>query len=115
MRDDELNRILGSRDDDIVPASGFADAVMEAVRRELAVPAPIPFPWKRALPGIAAGAAALVFLVVAVIWWLPSHAAVFTLSPATVKALTGPDAGWVLLAGLLTVASLAITRRIARN
>ena len=46
-----MNRIL-SRDDEILPSSGFAASVMQAVRREAAAPPPIPFPWKRALPGV---------------------------------------------------------------
>src|SRR5271157_380248 len=49
--EDEINRIL-SREDEILPSSGFAVSVMDAVRREAAAPPPIPFPWKRALPGL---------------------------------------------------------------
>jgi hypothetical protein len=49
--EEEMNRIL-SRDDEILPSSGFAASVMQAVRREAAAPPPIPFPWKRALPGV---------------------------------------------------------------
>jgi hypothetical protein len=37
--EDEIDRIL-SRQDEIVPSSGFAASVMEAVRREAAVPPP---------------------------------------------------------------------------
>lgn len=49
----ELSRtesILAS-EEAIVPSSGFLDAVMERVKEESRTPAPIPFPWKRALPG----------------------------------------------------------------
>ena len=49
----ELNRmesILAS-EEAIVPSSGFLNAVMERVQEESAMPAQIPFPWKRALPG----------------------------------------------------------------
>ena len=49
--EEEMNRLL-SRDDEILPSSGFAASVMQAVRREAAAPPPIPFPWKRALPGV---------------------------------------------------------------
>lgn len=62
MKADDLDRLL-SRDDVIVPSSGFAMAVMDAVLREAATPAPLPFPWKRALPGIIAGAIALIAAV----------------------------------------------------
>ena len=50
MREDEFERAL-SKEEEILPTSGFTAAVMEAVRREAATPQPIPFPWKRALPG----------------------------------------------------------------
>lgn len=70
MNSAEMDRIL-SRRDEIVPSSGFVASVMEAVRREAAAPAPIPFPWKRALPivGLAVGAVILIllFVIVAII------------------------------------------------
>jgi hypothetical protein len=46
MTHDEIDRWL-SEDDVIVPASGFTEGVMDAVRREAAAPPPIPFPWTR--------------------------------------------------------------------
>ena len=51
IENDEIDRAL-AREDDILPSSGFAASVMDAVRREAAAPPPIPFPWKRALPGL---------------------------------------------------------------
>ena len=62
--EDEMDRIL-SREDEILPSSGFAVSVMEAVRREAAVPPPIAFPWKRALPGMVVGGIALIVGLVA--------------------------------------------------
>jgi hypothetical protein len=50
MREDDLERALGG-EHDIVPGSGFVHAVMAAVREEADAPAPIPFPWGRALAG----------------------------------------------------------------
>src|ERR1035438_6264196 len=68
MRDEELNRMLAEHEhSEIQPSSGFVSLVMAAVYVETAAPKPIPFPWKRALPGIAAmlaAMAALVFFVV---------------------------------------------------
>jgi hypothetical protein len=55
---DEFDRIMS--EDEILPSSGFAASVMEAVRREAAAPPPIPFPWKRALPGAVFAAATLI-------------------------------------------------------
>lgn len=59
MEHDELDRLL-SEDDRLIPSSGFTAAVMNAVLREGAAPAPLPFPWKRALPGILGGAMTLI-------------------------------------------------------
>jgi hypothetical protein len=59
MEHDELDRLL-SEDDMLIPSSGFAAAVMNAVLREAAMPTPLPFPWKRALPGIVGGAITLI-------------------------------------------------------
>jgi hypothetical protein len=47
----EINRILAT-EEPLLPTSGFLASVMERVRDESAAPAPIPFPWKRALPGM---------------------------------------------------------------
>jgi hypothetical protein len=48
-----LDRILLEQDA-LLPSSGFAASVMDAIHQQAAAPAPIPFPWKWALPGIAA-------------------------------------------------------------
>jgi hypothetical protein len=55
MRDDNVDRVL-AKDDEMVPSSGFTNAVMEAVRREAATPPPLAFPLWRALPGWVAAA-----------------------------------------------------------
>ncbi len=66
MTDDYFDQVL-RREDDIMPSSDFASSVMEAVRREAAAPPPLPFPWKWAVPGLAAATAALFgFTVLAV-------------------------------------------------
>ena len=52
---EELDRILAS-DDFLEPSSGFAGAVMGAVRRQAAEPPPIPFPWPRFVVGLVARA-----------------------------------------------------------
>jgi len=56
-----LDRIL-AHEDALVPSSGFAASVMETIQDQAAAPAPIPFPWKLALPGIAALIVALVII-----------------------------------------------------
>ena len=45
-----LDRILGA-EEELAPSSGFLSVVMERVREEAAAPKPIPFPWKRVVPG----------------------------------------------------------------
>ncbi len=62
--EDEIDRIL-SREDEILPSSGFAVSVMDAVRHEAAAPPPIPFPWKRALPGLVMAGLALAVVLIA--------------------------------------------------
>jgi hypothetical protein len=51
MKEEELDRIL-SAEREILPSPGFAASVMRAVREEACAPPPIPFPWKRLLPGL---------------------------------------------------------------
>jgi hypothetical protein len=50
----EMSRLDGilAWEEEIVPSSGFLAAVMEQVEEEARMPAPIPFPWKRAIPGM---------------------------------------------------------------
>jgi hypothetical protein len=63
VTDADFDRALNTASDGILPSSGFADAVMIAIAREAAAPAPIQFPWMRALPGIAAVVAAVAILI----------------------------------------------------
>jgi hypothetical protein len=122
MSHDEIDRIL-SREEEILPSSGFAASVMDAVRSEAAIPPPIPFPWKRAMPLVAAAGVALVLVVVVLVvgiaqvvregaraasapQWMATHLP-FLNSTAT------PAAGWVLLALAVTVASVAFSLRLA--
>lgn len=92
MMNDDIDRVL-SREDDILPSSGFTFSVMDAVRREAAAPPPIPFPWWRALPGLVAGAAALLLVLVA------SLSAILRLT----KESTGPQLPVSLPSGMPAV------------
>ena len=52
----EIDKILLT-EETLLPSSGFAASVMDAIQdqnAQAAQPAPIPFPWKLAIPGIAA-------------------------------------------------------------
>lgn len=103
---DEFDRILS--DDEILPSSGFTASVMEAVRREAAAPPPIPFPWKRALPGVIAVAITLVSTFVLVAFRLFSNdsqpAPVFTTS--LLQTVAQFQLHWIVAALLITFVSL---------
>jgi hypothetical protein len=116
MTDDDLDEVLG-HEDDIVPSSGFAAGVMEAVRREASAPPPLPFPWKRALPGLAAVLVALLgFLVLAVTEFLRGAAPSDQVTPVfltILKAAKDLGLGWIALALLLSLASVRVSMRLA--
>ena len=63
MSDTEIDHIL-SKQDELLPSSGFVSSVMDAVRAEATAPPPIPFPWRRALPFMVVAAVVLVGLVI---------------------------------------------------
>jgi hypothetical protein len=113
----EIDQILAG-EEELMPSSGFLGSVMDRVRQEAALPPPIPFPWKLAVPGI--------LLAGGVCGWggyelmrsglLLMSAFSFTLTPrhlsaATVLALE--QAGWVALALGSSLASWLLSRRLA--
>jgi hypothetical protein len=58
---EEIDRALARDAAGVRASPDFGAAVMRAVRREAKAPPPIPFPWTRAAPGIAAALLILVF------------------------------------------------------
>lgn len=118
MTDDEIDRIL-SRGGEIAPSSGFADSVMEAVRLDAATPPPIPFPWKRALPGLAAGCT-LVIAMAATLTGDPAQSASLSLpsdfwTAALADLGKDPETIWALVATLVTLATLGLSLRLTDN
>jgi len=116
MSQDDLDRILSS-EREIVPSSGFAGNVMDAIRREASAPPPIPFPWRRALPGMVISAAAVLALFVMVFSQLGRVAAAAA-SPAShrlvsIVAASAARLGWVVLALAVWFASVALSRHVA--
>ncbi len=105
MNDDNLDRLL-SRQEDIVPSSGFVSNVMEAVRHEASAPPPIPFPWKRALPGLAAWLIVLAAGVLA-IFSRVDPGPVRPAGPAVIRA------GWIALGLLAAFLSVGLSLRLA--
>jgi len=119
MRHDDLDHIL-SEGQEILPSSGFVGSVMDAVRYEAAGPPPIPFPWKRALPGFAAAAFAFVSVVVSFVEFFraPTPQPPPSLPPAVdwiLHVAKTSGAGWILLALLLTLVSVMFSMLAARR
>ena len=119
--DSEIDRIL-SLQDEILASSGFTVSVMHAVRREAAAPPPIPFPWKRALPGLLVGGGALTLVLVAVIKAIPrvdgTTASRFSSSlpsgtPALFSGGIESAAIWSALALLMAFVSVKLTMRLS--
>ena len=113
--EDELDRML-SPQDEIVPSSGFAASVMEAVQHEAAASEPIPFPWLRALPVFVAMVAVVAMLVAGFVELagMPAVATTeWTLPPAIEHALMQTNAGWIALALLVTLLSGLVSVRLA--
>lgn len=112
---DDLDAILAS-EADLVPSSGFLAAVMERVEGEAIAPPPIPFPWKRMLPGMVIAAAVLGW---ALVEFLRSILASEADSSATVIVLPHlalplqRQAGWIAAALLVSLASWFLSRRLA--
>jgi len=116
MRHDDLDRTL-SGEEDIVPSSGFVTGVMDAVRREASTPRPIHFPWKWALPGLAAWTFVLVSFLIAVFTQISRGAMAPSIvaSPTLLTILAGAKSvgvGWMALALLMSFASVKLSTRL---
>ncbi|MGA3160488.1 MAG: hypothetical protein ABSC77_04660 [Terracidiphilus sp.] len=121
----EIGHILAT-EEELLPSSGFVGAVMDRVRQEAAMPAPIPFPWKRAIPLLLLASGGIVWSTVELARlgvpgldltalgqsaqsWLK-----FTLpllSAVQVRSLE--QAGWVALALGSSLVSWLLSRRLA--
>ena len=115
MDPSKIDQILAT-EEDLVPTSGFLASVMERVHDEARMPAPLPFPWKRAIPGIV--------LATGVFGWGAfefARQAIQASRTINVTQLQIPasveqpleQAGWVALALVISLASLLLSRRIA--
>jgi hypothetical protein len=113
----DLNSIdpILAAEEPLLPSSGFLASVMERVREEAVAPPPIPFPWKRALPGMT--------LLVGVFGWgffefvrggLPTAAAVSVAIPhlSASEMQTLEQAGWVGFALGVSLLSWLLSRRL---
>ena len=96
---DEVDRALLA-DETLVPSSGFAASVMEAVREAAAAPPPLAFPWLRF--GIGLGAC---------VAWAAAGVAILSrvdLSVASSPALVYSDEGRRLLAAVMVMTLISL-------
>jgi hypothetical protein len=111
MRHEDIDLML-SRDDNIVPSSGFTASVMDAVSREATAPPPIPFPWKRALPGLGWCLA----VTIAPLTLGPGSGGNLPPAPAALGLSTALSAaGWIAAALVLAFASVLLSLRMTRR
>jgi hypothetical protein len=109
-----LDRILAS-EEELTPSSGFVASVMDRVREEAAAPQPIPFPWKRALPGMVIAAAVLVWCAVKLVQMGIAAARtpmLVELHPSSSMIRSAEDAGWVAAALGVSLLSWLLARRM---
>jgi hypothetical protein len=118
MNADHLERALS--EDDITPSSGFVTTVMASILQDAQAPAPIPFPWVRAMLGLAS--AVILLLAVPAVWLIsPSLVPISSSGSGTASAVADvllrqandTDVTLVVGALLLTYALVDIPRRLA--
>lgn len=112
--DAEIDRILAT-EEELIPSSGFMASVMERVQEESAVPPPIPFPWKRAIPGILLVTGVFGWGAVVIVRFVPSAVHSLALSPPHLEAAFVRPVeltGWVALALGASLVSWLLSRRL---
>lgn len=115
MRPDEIDRILSS-EAEIIPSSGFAESVMEAVRREAEDPQPIPFPWKQAIAGIAVWIVVVGLVVTEFVQhaYMDSHITLAQMPQVmtVMKSVWDSGLNWIALALAMSLVSLTAIKRL---
>jgi hypothetical protein len=111
----ELSRMdeILATEEELVPSSGFLAAVMERVQEESRAPAPIPFPWKRAVPGFVLAAGVFGWVGVEFVRWaLTATRGSLLAAPHLPVTLAQPmeQIGWVALALGASLASWLLAR-----
>ena len=110
----EIERILAG-EEPLIPSSGFLASVMERVQEDAVAPPPIPFPWKRAVPGILLASGVFGWAAVLLIRLELRDPASLTFTlPRLPATLAGPaeQAGWIALALGASYASWLLSRRL---
>lgn len=121
MRNDDLDRIL-STEQEIIPSSGFVAAVMDTVRHDAAAPPPIPFPWKRALPGLCAAGIALASVFIAGCALLirgtanqPLSARLLSVFASVLEVWDVVGGSWIVLALVVSFVSVKLSMHFASS
>lgn len=116
MKDEMIDRILAS-EETLLPSSGFTAAVMDRIREEAAAPQPIPFPWRRVMPGIVLGCGGLGWGVVE-LTRLAISAAHDTQQPITLPISASAlqpfeSLGWAALALVVALATWFVSQHMS--
>jgi hypothetical protein len=112
---DKLDNILAG-EQELIPSSGFLASVMERVTEEAAVPPPIPFPWKRFIPGMVLALGVLCWGGFELVRYIISGAPFTSLRHLAVPAhipVQSDQAMWTAVAFGVSLASWLLARRIA--
>ncbi|MGA3136375.1 MAG: hypothetical protein ABSC88_10325 [Terracidiphilus sp.] len=114
----ELSRIdhILASEEPLIPSSGFLASVMERVHEEATAPPPIPFPWKRAIPGMVLAAGVFGWGAFEFVrYGLPAVGSIALTPPHLSAAVARPleQVGWVALALGASLLSWLLSRRLA--
>ena len=112
---DELDNIL-ENEAEMVPSSGFLVSVMERVAEEATAPAPIPFPWKRAIPGMILAASVLAWGGFELVRYVMHAAPLLSVHELSIPAhipVQLEQGLWTAAACGAAIASWLLARRIA--
>jgi hypothetical protein len=111
----DIDHILAT-EEELLPSSGFLSSVMERVEEEAAAPQPIPFPWKRATPGILLALGVFGWGAVELVRLAPEllrSLALTSLHLTADAAVSLENAAWVAVALGFSLASWLMARRLA--
>ena len=114
----ELSRIdhILASEELLIPSSVFLASVMERVHEEATAPPPIPFPWKRTVPGMVLAAGVFGWGAFELVrYGLPAVGSIALTPPHLSAAVARPleQVGWVALALGASLLSWLLSRRLA--
>jgi hypothetical protein len=122
---DSLLRAHFAAGEELTPSSGFALSVMESLHAETSAPPPIPFPWRRVVPGLVAVLCAMTGFGVFALRELRtvsatvggSHSMLLSLASGQQIHLTPLEQalGWIAMATCVSIAVVAGCMRLAAS